>query len=431
MHSISIMKCMESYRMLVKTLFLLLLLFGSLLYAKESSIAYEQENNSTQGDFVELPADDLVTVEDTSGLSEDEVRQVAKKIDKQEKKKKIKKAPNKIRWEDLSPTPIKYDWVQTKSGEWFKGVIKGMYDDKLEFDSDEVGLYTFDFDDVKRIKSYHIISVNVGNLASIVGILRLNGDKVTIIQGDNKYDFHKDDIVSFAPDAEIEKLYWSGKITLSVDIRSGNINQADYSAQANIKRRTAISHFSFDYLGRISSKEHKEIANDHRFNQKYDRYITKNFFWTPLFSEYYTDKYKNITAQITVGSGIGYTVINTKKTFWSISGGPAVIYTQFATVKYGSNSCDYSPAIEFSTKLEQELNAITDFTYDYKLTFSDRQAGRYKHHMIFKFENELLSWLDLDITAIWDYVADPQIESSGVVPKRSDYQLLFGFGIEF
>ena len=396
-----------------------------LLFFLLASSCFADDNNTS------IDSSKLVKIEDTSGLTEDEIRQVAKKIDKQLKKKKIHKSAHKVRWEDLSPSPIKYDWVQTKSGEWFKGTIKGMYDDKLEFDSDEVGLYTFDFEDVKRIKSYHIISVNVGNLVSIVGVLRLNGDKLTIIQGDDKYEFKREDIVSFAPNAELEKNYWSGKITFNLDLRSGNTNQADYAAQAHLKRRTAISNLSFDYLGRISSKDNEEIANDHRLNQKYDRFITRNFFWTPLFSEYYTDKYKNITYQITLGAGIGYTVLNTKKTFWSFSGGPAVIYTKYTTVEVGDSESNYSPALELSTKFEQELTAITDFTYDYKLTFSDKNAGVYKHHMIFKFENELLSWLDMDITAVWDYVAKPQVDSDGILPKKNDYQLLFGLGIEF
>ena len=398
---------------LLRYLFLLFFFCASLLAADAS-----QENNTTLVDESKL-----IKVEDTSGLTEDEVRQVAKKIDKQEIKK--------LRWEELSPTPIKSDWVETKSGEWFRGKIKGLYDDKLEFDSDEIGVYVFDFDDVKAIKSYEIISVNIENIASISGILRLNGNKVTIIQGEHKYEFLKSKVVSFAPDAQLERNFWSGKITLNLDMRRGNTNQADYTAQANLKRRTAISSLSFDYLGRISSKDSQEIANDHRINEKYDRYITRYFFWTPVFSEYYTDKYKNIKDQVTLGLGLGYTVINTKKTLWSLSGGPAAIYTRNYTVETGHNGSSYSPAIELSTKFEQELSSITDFTYNYKLTFSDRGAGVYKHHMIFKFENELLSWLDVDLTGIWDYVAKPTEDVQGATPKNSDYQLLIGFGIEF
>ncbi|MBA1433321.1 MAG: DUF481 domain-containing protein [Epsilonproteobacteria bacterium] len=126
-------------------------------------------------------------------------------------------------------------------------------------------------------------------MASFSGVLRLSGDKVTIIQGDTKYEFKKSEIASFAPDAELEKNYWSGKITLNIDIRSGNTNQKDYTSQLNLKRRTAVSSLSLDYLGRISSKDSQEVANDHRINEKYDRYISRYFFWTSVFSEYYTD----------------------------------------------------------------------------------------------------------------------------------------------
>ena len=385
----------------------------------------QEDNNTT----TQKSDQEIVHLEDTSGLSEDEVRQIAKSIDKKnDKKNLISKSP---RWENLSPTPINHDWVQTKSGEWFKGEIIAMYDDKLEFDSDEIGLYTFDFDDVTTIKSYHVLSVNIENLAAISGIVRLSNGIITIIQGDTKYEFKKDEVISFAQAGELERNFWSGKMSLSLDFREGNTNQRDYAAQASLKRRTASSSLSLEYLGRISSKDDVEIANDHRLNQKYDRYITRYFFWTPVFSEYYTDTYKNIQDQVTLGLGIGYTIIDTKEVEWSVSGGPAAIYTRYTTVEAGQHISDYSPALEVSTSYEKELSAITDFTFNGKWTLSDKDAGGYKHHMIFMFENELLSWLDLDLTAVWDYVYQPQVSSDGIVPKRNDYQLLIGFGVEF
>jgi putative salt-induced outer membrane protein YdiY len=348
-----------------------------------------------------------------------------KKIDKKEQK-----SFQKPIWENLSPTPIEYDWIQTTSLEWFKGTIEGMYDEKLEFDSDEIGLYTFDFEDVKQIKSFHVMSVNIENLATIEGILRLRDNDLQVIQGDTVYEFKRSDVVSFAPDAKQERNYWSGKITLSMDFRRGNTVSGDFAMQANVKRRTSDATLSLEYLGRVSSKDGTEIANDHRINEKYDRYLTRYFFWTPLFSEYYTDKYKNIQSQVTLGLGVGYRLIKTKLIEWSISGGPAMIYTDYFTVESGEQLHDYSPALEVSTSFEKELSAITDFTYNSKFTLTNTDAGSYKHHMIFLFENEILSWLDLDLTAVWDYVKTPQIDAQGVIPKRNDYQLLIGFGIE-
>jgi len=389
-------------------------------------IVKEDDKNITSED-VEHPDENVIIVKDNSGLSADEVRQKATESDK--KNINLSKVENS--WKNLSPTPVAYDWVQTKSGEWFKGEIKALFDDELEFDSDEVGLYVFDFEDVVQIKSYHIISVNIENLASFPGILRLKDEDLTIVQGENRYEFKRKDMVSFAPDGKNERNLWSGKATISFDFRSGNTNQYDYSAKINMQRRTSMSRLSFDYLGRITAKDDTETANDHRLNQKYDRYITKSFFWTPIFSEIYSDRYKNIDKQLTLGSGIGYTLIDTKKRTWSISGGPALLYTKYETVEANKSIDTFSPALELSTKYELELSKITDITYNYKLTYSDRAAGQYKHHMLLTLENELTSWFDLDITGIWDYILKPKESEDSSVPKQSDYQLLVGFTVEF
>jgi len=411
---------------------------------KEIEEVQSKDQNSSNKN-VERPDEDVIVVKDHSGLSADEVRQKAKEADNKkvakvsvaevvkalDEKGQVDISKLQEKWKDLSPTPVAYDWVQTKSGEWFKGEIKALFDDELEFDSDEIGLYTFDFEDVVQIKSYHIISVNIENLASFPGILRLKGDDLTIVQGENKYEFKRKDMVSFAPDGKYERNFWSGKATISLDIRSGNTNQYDYSGKINVKRRTSMSRLSFDYLGRITSKDDVETANDHRLNQKYDRYITKKFFWTPVFSEIYTDKYKNIDKQLTLGLGVGYTLTDTKKITWSVSGGPAFLYTKYETVATDKSIDSFSPALELSTKYELEISKITDITYSYKLTFSDNAAGKYKHHMYVTLENELTSWLDLDITGIWDYILEPEQAEDGSFPEKDDYQLLIGFGIEF
>lgn len=54
------------------------------------------------------------------------------------------------------PTPIfkqDFDWVKLTSDEWLKGDIVSMYDEKLEFDSDELDMQTIDWDDVAELRS--------------------------------------------------------------------------------------------------------------------------------------------------------------------------------------------------------------------------------------------------------------------------------------
>jgi len=415
--------------------FLLFLLIQSLIFGENI------DNNSSDSS-----TNEVVIVEDNSGLTDDEIREVAKEADTYKKTKKVsisevidkvddrgKVDVSKLQspWEELSPTPKKYDWIQTKSGEWFKGDIEAMYDDKLEFDSDEIGLYTFDFEDITQIKSYHIISTNIEDLASFSGLLRFKDNNLTIIQGDKSFNFKREQIVSFAKGGDDERNYWSGKITLNFDIRSGNKNQYDYTAQGYVLRRTSDTRLRVDYLGRISSVEKVETANDHRLNEKYDVYLTRNFFWTPVFSEFYLDKFQNIESQFTAGVGLGYTIIKTKKLEWDISGGPAYKVTNYYTVADGEDTTVSSPSLEMSTLVEYELSKTKDIKFNAKMTLTNEANGRYNHHIVLGLENELLSWLDFDITAIWDRTQMPEEDTDGNIPELNDFQFLFGLGVEF
>ena len=415
----------------MKYILLITLLFLHPLLAQDNSSDKEES--------------ELIEVKDTSGLTESEVRKIAEEEDeKVEVKAKdviktivesdsdgnIDISKLQTPWEKMSPTPKKYDWVQTKSGEWFKGEIKALYNDKLEFDSDEVGIYVFDFEDVTQIKSYNVIGVNIEDTAVFSGIIRFKDDTMTIIQGDKVFKFGRNEVVSLAQEGTSEFNYWTGKITINVDVRKGNKDQYDYVAKATVKRRTSKDNLYLDYLGRISARDNEETANDHRLNQKYDRFITRRFFWTPLFSEFYKDKFQNIENQFTAGVGIGYTLADNKRLNWDVSAGPAYTYVKYISVTTG-NKIATSPALELSTKLEFEINSRTDFKYDWKVTVTDEKAGTYKHHMVATLENEITSWLDLDIGFVWDYLQRPEETSDGITPDRSDYQFLIGLGIEF
>ena len=58
-------------------------------------------------------------------------------------------------WQPKAPdgVPADFDWIRLPSDEWLKGKIISMYDGKLEFDSKELGVHTFDFADIKEIRT--------------------------------------------------------------------------------------------------------------------------------------------------------------------------------------------------------------------------------------------------------------------------------------
>src|SRR6185369_5914014 len=73
-------------------------------------------------------------------------------------------APDHLRAaDDWRPPPPageeSFDWIQLKSGEWLKGKIKSLQDEKLEFDSEELNLLTFDWKDIRALRSPRLQSV--------------------------------------------------------------------------------------------------------------------------------------------------------------------------------------------------------------------------------------------------------------------------------
>ena len=390
-----------------------------------------------------------VIVKDNSGLTDEEIRKIANEKDKTDEKNEVRTkeiiktmiehskkdgvdiSSLQKSWSELSPDAKQYDWIQTKSKEWFKGYIKALYKDKLEFDSKEIGLHTFDFDDIAQIKSYQIISVNIEQIAIFKGIIRFKNNKITIIQGDTKYEFDKDKIASFVAEGNNERDMWSANISVSLDTRSGNTNSFDGAITAHLKRRSAKTHLQLDYLGRTSDKDGTQTSDDHRVNEKFDVYITRYFFWTPLVSEFYKNSFKNIKAQYKVGAGLGYVIYDTPKNKWDISVAPTYIRTDYESVEDDVDKNVNSLALDISTSLDIEISKITDLKYLYALTLSNGATGDYSHHMVITLQNELTSWLDFDISGIWDYTLHPKEKSDGITPKKDDFQMLIGLGVEF
>ena len=336
-----------------------------------------------------------------------------------------------FRWETSTPTATDFDWVQLVSGEWLKGEIKGLYKDSLEFDSDKLDLLTLDWEDVKFVETHIPGNAFIEGHGTVYGYFEINKTKIIVTNGDDVKEFKRSRLVSFITGGEEELDYWSAKLTLGLNVRSGNTDQVDYNAKANIKRQTAFSRFIMDYIGNISNTQDVETINNHRITGTHDIFKTRQFFWRPIFAEYYRDPFSNIDAKITIGTGGGYTIIDTKRTDWDISGGPAYQATRFVSVQAGENIEETTPAIVVGTNYDIELTRKLDFIFNYSTTWGNKASGGYTHHIITTFESEITGSFDFDISFVWDHISNPTAADDGTIPFKDDYRLTLGVSYEF
>ncbi|MBE9544958.1 MAG: DUF481 domain-containing protein [Proteobacteria bacterium] len=185
-----------------------------------------------------------------------------------------------------------------------------------------------------------------------------------------------------------------------------------------------------DYIGIFNKTEGIETANSQRISSYYDIFKTRKYFWRPVFGEYFRDRFSNIQNRVTVGTGIGYHIIDTSKTEWDITPGLAYQYTQNVSVEPGQDTDNSTPAFVVGTKYDTELTKKIDFNASYRFYIVNQESGKYTHHAVAALEIELTRRLDLDLSFVWDRIQDPKPESDGRVPDQDDFYVFFGIGFE-
>ena len=326
--------------------------------------------------------------------------------------------------------PDTFDWVQLPSGEWLGGEIKVLYEDNVEFDSDEMGLVTIDWGDVVELRTSRVLEVRPLGKEPVLGRILVKDGTVTVI-GDETVTFPQEEVLTMTAGEPQEINFWSGEASGSGNYRSGNTDQETLNARISAQRRTVEQRMLFDYIGNYDETENEETENNHRLSGDWDRFVTDRFFWTPIFAEYFKEKFQNIEHRGTVGVCLGYEIIDTGRTQWRVSGGPAYTKTWFEDVEPGENDTEESPAFVGKTRFDHELTDTIDVWYDYRFLLTEDDAGGYSHRMETGIAIDIIGDLDLRASYVWDHISEPTANEDGEKPEKDDYQLLFGVGYSF
>lgn len=362
--------------------------------------------------------------------------------------------------QNANPPAKEFDWMELKSGEWLKGEFKGLYSGDIEFDSDEFDLVTFDTDDVKQMitKGNSIVSLNRNMPSALnlykaaheneesgaletVGNIKFADNTFTLTMEDGSSRvLPTTDIASILGGEPKESNYWSASAFLGVDTLSGNSNQVTITAKAAAVRRTALTRFSADYLATYTNVEDKDTnetvttANSNRFSSSFDLYQTAHIYWRLASLEYLRDPFQNIDGRYTIAVGIGYDIIYTPKTNWSLTAGPGyqrTYYTDYNETDPDSTQYAETPLVFLDSHFDTELTNDIDFIIDYTAYFVNLESGQYIHHAMVAIESEIISDLTIDFSLFWDRTSEPIAFSDGTVPEKNDYKTMLAVGYSY
>jgi len=363
--------------------------------------------------------------------------------------------------ENATPPAKEFDWMELQSGEWLKGEFKGLYSGEIEFDSEEFDLVTFDVGDVKQLitKGNSVVSLN-RNMPSLVNaykhIQSTLKDEEDMLDGKNEIlanlrfenntfslrlpdgsqrDISESDIASIAGGEPKESNYWSASIFLGVDVLSGNSDQVTITGKASAERRTVLTRFLANYLTTYTQVDgNKTTANNNRFSSSFDMYQTAHFYWRLASVEYLRDPFRNIGGQYTVAVGIGYDIVYTPKTNWSVTMGPGYQHTTYNDYNATDpSSIEYADTGLFflSSRFDTEVTSDIDFIINYNGYLVNKESGRYTHHTEVALETEIINNFTVDLSVFWDRTSIPIAFADGTSPEQDDFKSMLAIGYSY
>ncbi|TYK65301.1 DUF481 domain-containing protein [Colwellia echini] len=339
-----------------------------------------------------------------------------------------------VEWSPATPVfSQKYDWLKLKSGEWLKGDIISMYDDELEFDSKEFDTHTFDWEDVDELRSRYDKQIRFDSGEVKQGFLIVKEDHVVIISNGKEQHYPLSDLLSITSAADDRKGFWSGKISLGIDIESGNTNQVNYTVSSNIERVTPYTSFNVDYTFNYSKSRVGDVTqvvtNNSRLTAYIDWFYSYRIFFRVFDFEYVQDLQQNIENRNTLGVSLGYHFINNKRLKWDMTLGPSYQQTEYYNTVVDNNQT--SAVIALSTAVDYSITSRIDFLIDYQLQFVKEDSGKRNSYFKASFEYKIHHDFDLDLAFVLNRVAKPVVNEAGEIPKPNDYQLITSLSYNF
>ncbi|WP_232771380.1 DUF481 domain-containing protein [Colwellia sp. 12G3] len=334
------------------------------------------------------------------------------------------------------PLPVfsqQFDWLKLRSGEWLKGDIVSMYDDELEFESEEFNTIIFDWENVTELRSRFDQQIRFANGEVKQGFLIVKDNHLVLISGGTEQHYPLSELLSITSSSDDRKELWDGKVSLGIDVNKGNVNQLDYLASAKVQRRTPFTRFRIDfsyYYSKSTADENEQVITDtSRLTSNLDWFYSSKVFFRVFDYEHFSDLQQNIKYRDTLGLSLGYHLMQNKRLQWDVTLGPS--YQQTVYYNTTDESDQSSGVVALGTLFDYSISSRIDYIFDYQLQFVEENSGKRNSHLKTGLEFEFIDDFELDFTFYIDRVAKPVASADSVPPESNDYRLILSIGYDF
>ena len=323
-----------------------------------------------------------------------------------------------------------FDWVQLTSGEWLKGSIERLRDDVLEFDSDELDLQKIDWEDVANIRSPNVHTYVFDNREDVPGKAVITAKEV-IIETQAGIDKHpREELMSIVAGKPRERNWWSSNLRFGVSATAGNSKAVTYNGFLGIYREDQLTRLRLEYDGSVGKANGERNVNRHLGTAGLNVFLSPRWYLTPFLAQLLSDQFQNIQFRATPAAGFGYHIIDKSDFEWDVEAGVGYQYLNWRSVEAGEENPESDGFVMFRTLGSWDITGDIDWFFDWRTNFVFTNIGNTNHIGSTGMSIEVNDILDLNMTFLSLRTEDPARREDGTKPKKNDYQLVFGIGLD-
>jgi small nuclear ribonucleoprotein (snRNP)-like protein len=352
----------------------------------------------------------------------------------------------------LLSLPVLADQVTLKNGDRLTGIIVKSDDDAktLLIKSDLAGDVTIKWDAVTAIVSsqpLHIIlsdgRVIVGRVTTTDGTLEIATDSGTVPAAHDAVKAIRDN----ATQAEIDRLqhprlldYWSGLFDLGLSVTEGTSSTTALTIAGKASRVVPKNKLTL-YYTQVYSKDSRESPAVTTANAIHggvrDDFNLNATIYAFGFTDFDEDALQNLDLRNVLGGGLGYHLINTKKTQFDVFGGLSFDQEYFASYTTANpapppvlllepSRTRHSAEIVAGESLSTTLGPRTTLSEQLSFFPNLSSVGDYRITLDANATTKLKTWLGWQVTVSDRYISDPPFGLKG-----NDFLLSTGLRLTF
>jgi len=321
------------------------------------------------------------------------------------------------------------DEVYLKNGDRLSGKIVRMTDGKLVLQSKVAGELTVSLADVKTFSSEEPVEVHLKDgtvLQQPVAAAEPNGFALKTAAPLQPQKFSLAQIASINP-PPAPKPKWTGSISGSVGVTTGNTEAKSISGSVSLARRSEQDRTTADAdVAQVSqtnrdTDQGETTENWWRLRGQYDYFFTKKLFGF-FNGRYEKDEIARLERRVVVGGGAGYQWIETPITTFSTDLGVASVFEKYKFQGDTNNQLSLQAGYVFSHQLAKNTKFLHDLTYypsfeDFSDFFLTSTA---------EVRSNLTKTMFANFKVIFNYDATPALGRGS-----TDTKYLLGIGMNF